>query len=360
VTSETDGGDPPQPEAGPPEESPEARIDSPVDRAQWSRRLQVSLLLVGGAAVVAVNLALVRSAPTPAATSAPSASASAPAPLSHQEENAGLELGDGGPSGASGTLGAAVVEADAGATADADEPKHSDTPPRSDKEKDKDKPGKHTVEWFAARACSTAAIEPLSRQIVAEARCIDHNAFAMVPTRKNLESAGHVFLYLDAPARDHLLRVLDAHPNRVMKVHSALRTVAQQYLLSRWAGGKRCGIQLATHPGESNHETGLALDISDHGTWRPALESEGFRWLGSSDRVHFDFVGPGATHHDGLDVLAFQRLWNRNHPDDTISETARYDASTEQRLKKSPAAGFPIGARCVRGGSGGSSRAHAR
>ncbi len=130
-----------------------------------------------------------------------------------------------------------------------------------------------------------------------------------------------------------------------MKVHSALRTVAQQYLLSRWAAGKRCGIQLATRPGESNHETGLALDVGASAAWRSALESEGFRWLGSIDRVHFDFIGAGATHHDGLDVRAFQRLWNRNNPDDAITETGRYDAATEQRLKRSPAGGFPIGAR---------------
>jgi hypothetical protein len=205
-----------------------------------------------------------------------------------------------------------------------------------------------TVEQAAKRACSTAPVEGLSLQIIAEARCLDAKAFTRVPARRNLETNGHVFLYLDAPARDHLLRALDAHPKRVLKVHSALRTVAQQYLLSRWATTKRCGIQLATKPGESNHETGLALDISEPGTWRPALEHEGFRWLGKIDRVHFDFVGPGAAHHQGLDVQAFQRLWNRNHPNDTIAETGRYDVPTEIRLKRSPSGGFPIGARCGR------------
>ena len=141
----------------------------------------------------------------------------------------------------------------------------------------------------------------------------------------------------------------DAHPDRTLKVHSALRTVAQQYLLSRWAVGKRCGVQLANRPGESNHETGLALDVGEHAAWRPVLESEGFHWLGSIDRVHFDYVGAGATHHDGLDVRAFQRLWNRNHPEDSIAETGHYDEATERRLKRSPAGGFPSGARCGRG-----------
>jgi len=346
VTSEPEEAPPPPPEDGPEAEVPQAPAEAPAPRSPWQRRVQVSLLLAGGAAVVAVYLCFVRAAPSGDEASAGTAVASAAVPLSHPAEATGTQIGD--------------ARASSVPAADADEPVKNDHPPRPDK------PGKHTVEWVSTRACSTAQIDGLSRQIVAEARCIDANAFARVPGRKNLESEGHVFLYLDAPARDHLLRVLDAHPKRIMKVHSALRTVAQQYLLSRWAAGKRCGIQLANRPGTSNHETGLALDISAHAEWRTALEGEGFRWLGASDRVHFDFVGPGAVHHDGLDVMAFQRLWNRNHPDDTISETGRYDPATEQRLKKSPAAGFPVGARCARGqdvrhaSNGGSTQAHAR
>jgi hypothetical protein len=243
---------------------------------------------------------------------------------------------------------------DAAAEGDGGAPEAEEPPPGEEPapEKPGKKPAGNTVEKVAARACSTSHVDGLSRQIVAEARCLDAGAFSRVPPRRNLVSEGHVFLYLDAPARDHLLKVLDAHPSRTMKVHSALRTVAQQYLLSRWGAGKRCGVQLATRPGASNHETGLALDVAAHATWRKALESEGFRWLGASDRVHFDYVGPGATHHDGLDVRAFQRLWNRNHPDDAIGESGRYDAATEKRLKKSPAAGFPLGARCGGGHEG--------
>jgi hypothetical protein len=203
-----------------------------------------------------------------------------------------------------------------------------------------------TVEQAYSRGCSTSSVEGLSRQIVAEARCMNANAFAKVPARKNLVTPGHVFLHLEAPARDQLVQVLDAHPNLTMTVNSAFRTVAQQYLLDRWARTKRCGIKLAAKPGESNHETGLALDVSEHGTWRTALESQGFRWLGPTDRVHFDYQGSGAGHHEGLDILAFQRLWNRNHPEDRIAETSHYDDATEAHLRKSPAAGFPIGPQC--------------
>jgi hypothetical protein len=346
----------------PPEAEPSERPPSDP-RGSHARpyRVQVAVAVLGSAAVIAVNAYLIQgglSARTEATATSASASASAPAPSAQplaRGQSTDVPLLDAG----------AENEADAAPPSDTEEPPKTDEPP-PDKPEKPEKPDKHakerTVEWAASRACSTSHVEGLSRQIIAESRCLDANAFARVPARRNLTSSGHVFLYLDAPARDHLLRVLDANPKRTMKVHSALRTVAQQYLLYRWAAGKRCGIQLATRPGESNHETGLALDVSEPGNWRPALESEGFRWLGSIDRVHFDFVGPGATHHDGLDVRAFQRLWNRNHPDDVIAESGRYDGATEQRLKRSPAGGFPIGARCGGGkqASGGSAKAHGR
>ena len=332
MTTEPDGS-PTPPDAEPRPDAP--RVDAPPAWKRWARHIQISVLLVGCAAIVAVNVYFIQRGPAhpvaPAGSGAPAGSAAQPLA---RGEKMGVQLEVPASSAPTG-------EADAGPAPEADEPPPPDKPP--------ERKSNITVEQAAKRSCSTAMIDGLSRQIVAEARCLDANAFARVPARRNLESEGHVFLYLDAPARDRLLRVLDAHPDRIMKVHSALRTVAQQYLLSRWAAGKRCGIQLATRPGESNHETGLALDVSSPGLWRSALEREGFRWLGKIDRVHFDFVGPGASHHHGLDIHAFQRLWNRNHPDDTISETGRYDASTELRLKKSPANGFPIGARC--GGS---------
>jgi hypothetical protein len=324
----------------------------------------VVLAVAGCCAVVAVNVVLAQAGRSHPDTASASASAtpstgvaSAAAPPSPPGDLTAAPPGDAG----------AETEAPPPAASD-ERPsgERDDGPPSPDKPDKPDKKAKgRTVQWAADRVCSTAHVDGLSRQIIEEARCLDANAFSRVPARRNLTSEGHVFLYLDAPAKDHLLRALDAHKDRVMKVHSALRTVAQQYLLSRWAAGKRCGIQLATRPGESNHETGLALDVADHGAWRSALESEGFRWLGSIDRVHFDFVGAGATHHDGLDVRAFQRLWNRNHPDDAIAESGHNDGATEQRLKRSPASGFPIGARCGGGDDrrmahGGGGRGHGR
>ncbi len=35
-------------------------------------------------------------------------------------------------------------------------------------------------------------------------------------------------------------------------------------------------------------------------------------------RSHYDYAGSGIKNLKGADVLAFQELWNLNHPGDTI------------------------------------------
>jgi len=203
-----------------------------------------------------------------------------------------------------------------------------------------------TVQQAANRTCSTKSVDGLSRQIIRQSRCFDRSAFVPVPRRPNLKIKSNVYLYLEAPARRHLLNALDAHRNKTMVVNSALRTVAQQYVLQQWYRNKRCGITLAALPGESNHETGLALDIAHASSWRSALEAQHFHWLGKIDGMHFDYKGPGAATGMHADVKAFQQLWNENHPKDRIPDSGRYTPATEERLKKSPAAGFPRGPHC--------------
>jgi hypothetical protein len=208
-----------------------------------------------------------------------------------------------------------------------------------------------TVEQAAAGSCSTESVDGLSRQIIEQARCIEPNAFVPLPKRPNLVVNDHVFPYLESGAREHLLRALDAHTSATMTINSALRTVAQQYLVWRWSATKSCGVPLATPPGESNHEIGVALDIAEAAKWRPALEAQDFRWLGASDRVHFDYKGgSGPPSRSATDVLAFQKLWNKNNRADAIPENGQYGPATEQRLKKAPASGFALGPSCRNAG----------
>ncbi|NUP10818.1 MAG: hypothetical protein HOW73_32645 [Polyangiaceae bacterium] len=206
--------------------------------------------------------------------------------------------------------------------------------------------GEGTVEQAMSNSCSTTSIRPLSQQIIDEMRCIDPDGFTALPELSNVTYSTGVFPYLIAPARDALVKAAQSKPSTNFHINSMFRTVAQQYMIRRWYEQGRCGISAAATPGNSNHETGLAVDIANNSTWRNALESRGFDWLGPNDPPHFDYEGAGAVSQRGFDVLAFQRLWNRNHPDDIIAEDGDYGPQTRSRIQKSPAQGFDIGADC--------------
>lgn len=97
---------------------------------------------------------------------------------------------------------------------------------------------------------------------------------------------------------------------------------------------------LLHNQGRSNHESGLALDISEVNAWKPFLEAEGWKHLGRFDPPHFDFVGRGRRDIRGTGVLAFQTLWNKNHLNDQIGADGIYGNETAKRLSISPAEGF--------------------
>ena len=204
----------------------------------------------------------------------------------------------------------------------------------------------NTVAQAAESSCSTASVKGLSFQIIEEGNCLSPGAYAPLSLPPNASASPNVFLFLEQPARDKLAGALNANPGKHLSISSMLRTVAQQFLLYRWYQTGRCGISLAAKPGNSNHETGLAIDVSEYSAWKSVFTASGFKWLGSADPWHFDYVGAGAVSHKGLDVKAFQRLWNRNNPGDKISEDGAWGPATEARMKASPANGFATGAQC--------------
>jgi hypothetical protein len=307
------------------EAEPAAR-DASGSWLQRNRTLAVVVGCVTACAVIALDVYLMLKSDAKRSALAPTASAA----------------GTSGP--APSALAPAANEATIGELSDEMDFESDDGEPRTGKPA----PPKHfrTVQQAAVESCTTASVDGLSRQIIAQARCIKPNAFVPLPSRPNLVIASQVFPYLEADARDRLLRALDSKPQQKMTVNSALRTVAQQFLVWRWSATKRCGVPLATPPGQSNHEIGTALDIAEAGAWRPVLEQHGFKWLGAADRVHFDYKGAGAASGGGTDVLAFQKLWNRNHPTDKLSEDGRYSPAVEQRLKQAPPDGFAVGPSC--------------
>jgi hypothetical protein len=203
-----------------------------------------------------------------------------------------------------------------------------------------------TVQDAVASSCSTGAVLGISNQIVAQVNCLRPNTLAEIPARPNLTRSANTFAFMQPPARDALVRALDANTGMTLGINSMLRTVAQQYLLYAWYMAGRCSIMLAARPGGSNHESGLALDTSQYAAWETALEAQGFTWFGSSDVVHFDYTGPGTIDLRPVGIRGFQRLWNVNNPADTIVEDGIYGPNTESRLQQSPANGFSTPAPC--------------
>ena len=199
-----------------------------------------------------------------------------------------------------------------------------------------------TVDGAVTASCSTSIVAGLSEQLIAELQCMRPGTFESIRgiPRVSLGTAASEWLQTSAA---RALRRAVARRTATLSINSGLRTIAQQYLLYRWQD-VRCGISIAAAPGRSNHNGALAIDIESNAAWRSALQAEGFAWLGSSDPVHFDYRG--GTDIRALSVLAFQRLWNRNHPSDRIAEDGDYGPNTESRLRRSPAAGFPIGPSC--------------
>ena len=202
------------------------------------------------------------------------------------------------------------------------------------------------VSSFETTSCSTSDVIALSVQIAQEVDCIMPGQ--LVPFAESAQivfAGGAVLPYVSEAARTDLYAAVEAGGGMQLQVTSAFRTVVQQYLLRRWFELSRCGITAAAEPGSSNHESGRALDVSNYSAWITRMEARGWSHDVPGDPVHFDHLASPDIR--GADVLAFQRLWNKNAPDDTIAEDGVYGPATEQRVMRSPAEGFGIGASCA-------------
>ena len=200
-----------------------------------------------------------------------------------------------------------------------------------------------TVSSYIGASCSTAVVIGLSKQIADEVGCANPTGLVKFAPSGNLKVTSNAVLpYLSSSGKSALQTVAQT---RVVQVNSAFRTVAQQYLLYQWYVAGRCGITAAARPGASNHESGRAVDLANYSSVISAMGAHGWSHDVPGDPVHFDHLGSPDIR--GRDVAAFQRLWNRNHPTDTIAADGAYGPQTEARLRKAPAEGFPIGPTCL-------------
>ena len=169
-------------------------------------------------------------------------------------------------------------------------------------------------------------------------------SFLDVEAELNINSSN--FLLLQPPAKKALEQAIRKRGKK-LTITSAYRSITTQLLLHNYAKRGQCDIIVPVAiPGQSNHQTGLAIDIEDFTGWKPYLEAEGWKSLGSFDPVHFDFVGSGTSDITKLPIKSFQQLWNLNNPEDKIPENGIYDPETEKRLNQAPPDGFPKGEKC--------------
>lgn len=197
-------------------------------------------------------------------------------------------------------------------------------------------------------ACNTGLVRGLNLQIIAVLNSIVPNVLVDFTDIEGVVAEGEQNNPFLQPAAKNSLKMAvakrrQAEGNSVkLVVNSAYRTVAQQYILNLQYRRGLCGIQAVAYPGNSNHESGLALDIEDPIGWRKYLEAHSFVWFGTRDFPHYDYRFFAATREDigTLGIKAFQRLWNKYNPGDRITEDGDFGTQTEARLRESPAEGF--------------------
>lgn len=202
------------------------------------------------------------------------------------------------------------------------------------------------------RGCSTGPLKPLDVQIAKELSCLAQSPLGNIEQFPALLLGEGVRPHLQSDAADALKRA----SNRIgrLVLTSGWRSVAQQHVLKSWEG--RCGIRIAATPGRSHHQSGLAIDTGDYRSRsvRNVLREEGFQWYcdvnnqgrlsGCADPVHFVY-DTGDDLRD-VSVLAFQKLWNRNHPNDRLEEDGFWGPTTANRMNRAPIAGFAQTASC--------------
>ncbi len=199
-----------------------------------------------------------------------------------------------------------------------------------------------SVGTYTTTSCSTSVVVGLSKQIAEEVGCMNPGALVKFSPTANLRFTSNAVLpYLNSAARANLLKVAET---RVVQVNSGFRTVAQQYLLYRWFQLGRCGIPAAATPGRSNHEGGRAVDLQNYSSLVSAMAARGWSHNVPGDPVHFEHLSSPDIR--GKDVLAFQRLHNRNNPNNKIVEDGAYGPMTAAGLRAAPATGFAKGPLC--------------
>lgn len=189
----------------------------------------------------------------------------------------------------------------------------------------------------AIAGCSTGQVEGLSQQIID--RLLKKGFLAPLKHELIICSGRQNNPYLQPLAVRSLIKAVESANSKLI-INSCLRTVPQQYMLYQQYLNKICGITAAALPGRSNHQSGLAIDVTDYKYWKPILERHGWRWLGNWDRWHFDYTHGSNLGLGSIQIEEFQQLWNENNPNDLLKVDGIWGDATANAVAVSPANGF--------------------
>jgi hypothetical protein len=151
----------------------------------------------------------------------------------------------------------------------------------------------------AKKQCSTSGVTGLSDQLVQAQMCLSPGLFVAITPHANVTLTGsQIHAVMVSQSRD---AVWKASASLNLQVNSVFRTIADQYVLY-YSGA----CALAAKPGNSNHETGKAVDLENWSAAINAMTAAGCtHTYPSSDPVHFDCPGPDDRANS---VKAFQHL----------------------------------------------------
>ncbi|WP_286192981.1 MULTISPECIES: peptidoglycan-binding protein [unclassified Synechococcus] len=196
-------------------------------------------------------------------------------------------------------------------------------------------------------ACSTGLIRGLSLQVLDRLMQDKPGVLAKVDHPLIDCKGDQNNPFLQTKALEDLIRAVEDRGTKLL-INSCLRTPMQQYMLFEQHQRGICGIRAAAPPPNSNHNSGLAIDVEDDQGWKPFLEPKGWRWLGGFDPVHFDYQ-PGGVDLGPLQVRAFQELWNDHNPEESITVDGLWGPATAACVDRSPAMGFGVAIALQRG-----------
>ena len=194
--------------------------------------------------------------------------------------------------------------------------------------------------------CSTVVLRDLDNQILEEMnRIITADALVTYQELNNVDNGPAVYPLLQPEAKESLKRVINRRNGTTLRVNSAYRSIAAQYMLEKLIGMGLCYSDVPVAPvGASNHQRGLALDVDDPYSWADFFQAENWIWgeyFEYSDPPHFAYrIGRDTPDTGNLAIRAFQQLWNKHNISDPIAQDSIWGPTTESRLDRSPIGGF--------------------